>query len=190
MNVNYRRHQIECADAIEAAYCAGLTRVTGNMCVGSGKSLTMALLGHRGWQRGERSLILTHRQELTKQDKKACDIVGVPCGVNAAKLGERTWRGPVISAMINSVYTSPHAFGPISNIFIDECHLVPHSEAGMYREFLRHFPSARIAGFTGTPFRLQGGSLTEGEGALFQKEVYRLELTGREDSRRRPILLC
>lgn len=172
MTFEYRRHQLEAADAVENAYRAGITRPLVNMCVGSGKSLTMAELARRNWQRGERTIILSHRQELVSQDKAACDTVGVPCGINAAKLGERAWRGPVISAMINSVCNSALAFGPVQNIFIDECHLVPHSEAGMYRAFLRAFPGARIGGFSGTTFRLQSGSLTDGEGALFQSEVY------------------
>jgi DNA repair protein RadD len=60
----------------------------------------------------------------------------------------------------------------VANIFPDECHLIPHSESGMYREFLRGFPGARQAGFSGTVFRLQGGSLVEGEGAPFDKVVY------------------
>jgi len=147
------------------------------MCVGSGKSIAMATTALRNWQRGERTIILSHRQELVSQDKKACDIVGVPCGINAAKLGERVWRAPVISAMINSVCNSAHSFGPVQNILIDECHLVPHSEAGMYRAFLRGFPGARIVGYSGTTFRLQGGPLVDGEGALFEKEVFTYPIT-------------
>lgn len=172
MTFDYRRHQLEAADAVENAFRAGIDRPLVNMCVGSGKSLTMAELARRNWQRGERTITLVHRPELALQDKKANDTVGVPCGLNVAKLGERTWRGPNICAMINSVYTNPHAFGVVQNIFVDECHMIPHSEAGMYRAFLRAFPSARIVGFSGTTFRLQGGSLIDGEGALFTKEVY------------------
>lgn len=172
-----RPHQTECADAIDDAFRAGITRPVANMCVGSGKSIAMATTALRNWLRGERTIILSHRQELVMQDKKACDIVGVPCGINAAKLNDRTWRAPVISAMINSVCNNPHAFGPVQNILIDECHLVPHSEAGMYRSFLRGFPGARVVGYSGTTFRLMGGPLTDGEGALFQREVYRYSIT-------------
>lgn len=172
-----RPHQTECADAIDNAFRNGITRPVVNMCVGSGKSIAMATTAFRNWQRGERTIILSHRQELVSQDKKACDIVGVPCGINAAKLGERVWRAPVISAMINSVHANANAFGQVQNILIDECHLVPHSEAGMYRAFLRGFPSARIVGYSGTTFRLQGGSLVDGDEALFEKEVYRYDIT-------------
>ena len=174
--IQLRPHQNEAADAIEDAWRFGTRRPLGNLCVGSGKSLIMGEVGRRAYGRGERTLVLVHRQELAQQDQSAFHKLGVPCGVNAAKLGERTWRGPAIVAMINSVFRNAHAFGPVDNILIDECHLVPHSEAGMYREFLRHFPHARIAGFSGTPFRLQGGSLVEGEGALFDKIVYNYDI--------------
>lgn len=177
MTYTPRRHQTQCADAIDKAFREGITHPVVNMCVGSGKSIAMATTALRNWQRGERTIILSHRQELVSQDKKACDIVGVPCGVNAAKLGERVWRSPVISAMINSVHANANAFGPVQNILIDECHLVPHSEAGMYRAFLRGFPGARVVGYSGTPFRLQGGSLIGPEGALFQQEVFRYDIT-------------
>lgn len=141
MPIVLRPHQIEAADAVEAAWRAGIERPLVDACVGSGKSLIMAELARRGWERGERSLILAHTRELVEQNAAACRSLGLQCGVNAAALGERTWRAPVISAAIQSVYKNAHSFGPIGNIFIDESHLVPHSEDGMYRAFLRGFPS-------------------------------------------------
>lgn len=134
-----RPHQIEAADAVEQAWRDGIARPLVDACVGSGKSLIMAELARRGWARGERSLILSHTRELVEQNAKACRALGLTCGINAAALGERTWRAPVISAAIQSIYKSANAFGPIDNIFIDESHLLPHSQQGMYREFLRYF---------------------------------------------------
>lgn len=122
--------------------------------------------------RRERTLILSHRQELTVQDGKALGQVGLSYGLNAAALGERTWRAPAISAMINSVYKDALSFGDIQNILIDECHLIPFAASGMYHEFLRGFPNANIAGFSGTPFRLQGGSLVGSEDSFFDQIVY------------------
>lgn len=170
--ITLRPNQTGGADAIEDAYRAGMMRPLADMCVGSGKSLTMAELARRAWIRGERSIILAHRQELVKQNAAACEKLGLTCGINAAKLGERSWRAPVISAMINSVYNNSAQFGQVVNILRDECHLTPHAESGMIRQFLRGFPNSRQPGFSGTVFRLQGGSLVEGENAPFQKVVY------------------
>lgn len=170
--ITLRPNQTDAADAVENAWRAGVARPLVDSCVGSGKSLKMAELARRAWVRGERSLILAHTRELVEQNANACRALGLQCGINAAALNERTWRAPVISAAIQSVYKNAAAFGPVSNIFTDECHLIPHSESGMYRELHRGFPHARQAGFSGTVFRLQGGSLVEGEGAPFDKVVY------------------
>jgi DNA repair protein RadD len=137
--ITLRPNQIEAADAVEEAWRTGVARPLVDSCVGSGKSLTMAELARRGWGRGERSLILAHTRELVEQNAIACRLLGLQCGINAAALRERTWRAPVISAAIQSVYKNAAAFGPIGNIFIDESHLLPHAESGMYREFLRGF---------------------------------------------------
>lgn len=176
MSVTLRPHQIEAADAIENAYRAGINRPLVDACVGSGKSLIFAELARRALKRGERSIICAHTRELVEQNAAACRSLGLQVGINAAALGERTWRAPVISAAIQSVYKYARNFGPVQNIGTDEAHLCPHSEAGMYREFYRGFPGARFPGASGTVFRLQGGSLVEGEGAPFDQVVYRYSI--------------
>lgn len=172
MTIQLRPHQIAACDAVEASFRAGINRPLLDMCVGSGKSLTMAELARREVERGGRALILAHTRELVEQNASAARALGLQTGINAAALGERCWRAPVISAAIQSVYKSAHAFGPITLVLIDESHLIGHSESGMYRELLRALPYARVAGASGTVFRLQGGSLVEGEGAPFEKVVY------------------
>lgn len=170
--ITLRPNQMAAADAVEEGWRTGIKRPLVDSCVGSGKSLTMAELARRAWLRGERSIIGAHTRELVEQNANACRALGLECGINAAALGERTWRAPVISVAIQSVYQYAARFGPVANIFPDECQLLPHSESGMWREFLRGFPGSRQAGFSGTVFRLQGGSLVEGEGAPFDKVVY------------------
>ncbi|MEX1080805.1 MAG: helicase-related protein, partial [Halofilum sp. (in: g-proteobacteria)] len=64
-------------------------------------------------------------------------------------------------------------FGPVTMMLGDEAHLWPHSESGMYRELVRGLGHVRVAGASGTVFRLQGGSLIEGEGAPFDQVVFR-----------------
>jgi len=176
MTVVLRPHQTAAADAVEDAYRAGIMRPLASLCVGAGKSLLFGELARRAWLRGERSIICAHTRELVEQNASACRALGLQVGINAAALGERVWRAPVISAAIQSVYKYAERFGPVANIMTDEAHLIPHSEAGMYRQFQRGFPNARCPGGTGTDFRLQGGSLVEGEGAPFDKVVYRYDI--------------
>ena len=172
--IELRPHQKKAADAIEDAYHAGIRRPLANMCVGSGKSLTMAELGRRFWSRGRRSIINAHTRELVRQNAKAVRLLGVPVGINAAALNERTWRAPVISASINSVFRNAGMFDPATaQVMTDECHLIPHVESGMYREFQRGFSEDTFfPGFSGTTFRMQDGSLVEGEGAPFDQVVF------------------
>lgn len=141
MTVTLRPHQIAACDAVEEAWRQGIERPLVDACVGSGKSLIFAELSRREIVRGGRSLILAHTRELVQQNANACRMLGIQCGINAAALGERTWRAPVISAAIHSVYRQAHSFGPISLVLIDESHLLNHSENGMYHEFLRAIQS-------------------------------------------------
>lgn len=174
--VKLRPQQVGGADAVEDAYRAGIMRPLVDMCVGAGKSLTFAELARRAWARGERSIITAHTRELVEQNANACRLLGLQTGINAEALGERTWRAPVICASIQSVHRYADRFGPVQNVMTDEAHLIPHSEAGMYRAFHRGFPGARFPGGSGTVFRLQGGSLVEGEGAPFDRVVYRYNI--------------
>ena len=136
----------------------------------------MAEVARRAIERGERVIIGAHTRELVEQNAIACRALGLTCGINAAALGERCWRAPVISAAIQSVYRAAQSFGPISLFLGDEAHLWPHAESGMYRGLVRDLGVQRAAGFSGTVFRLQGGSLVEGEGAPFERVVYRYSI--------------
>lgn len=175
MPVVLRPHQLAAADATEAAYRRGVTRPLVDMCVASGKSLYFAELARRAHARGERTIIGAHTRELVDQNAKACRLLmpDVHIGINAEALGERTWRAPVICAGVQSVFRDARSFGVVSNLGVDEAHLVPHSEAGMYRELHRALQYPRMPGGSGTVFRLQGGSLVEGEEPPFEEVVYR-----------------
>lgn len=176
MTIILRHNQIAAVDAVEDAFRAGIMRPLVDSCVGSGKSLGMAETARRAIERGERCIIASHTRELVEQNATACDKLGLRVGINADALGERTWRAPVISASIQSIYNHAQSFGPIANLIVDECDLIPHSEAGMYRALHRGLGYPRMSGWSGTTFRLQGGSLVEGEGAPFERVVYRYSI--------------
>lgn len=176
MTIQLRPHQIAAADAVEDAFRAGINRPLMDICVGGGKSIIYAELNRRAINRGERGLIGSHRSELTEQNGAACEKLGLQVGYNSASLDRRDWRAPVISCQIQSVFRSAASFGPISLLCGDEAHLWPHDESGMFRELHRALGYPRLVGGSGTPFRMFGGSLTEGEGAPFDKTVYRYSI--------------
>lgn len=172
MTFQYRPHQSAAIEAVDEAFCAGVNRPLLDVCVGGGKSLIYAGCSHREIERGGRALTVSPSRELVVQNAKAGETVGLRVGINAASLGERTWRAPYISAEIHSIYKNARSFGPISLLCADEAHLWPHSEAGMFRQLWRDLGHPRLLGGSGTPYRLQGGSLVEGEGAPFDKVVF------------------
>lgn len=176
MTVVLRPNQHEAVQATIDAFRAGLLRLLIDSCVGSGKSLTIAEIGRIFVDMGMRVLVVTHVRELVEQVAAAGEALGLRVGVNAASLNRRDWRAPFIVAAIQSVFRNGQSFGPIDVLLIDECHLVPHGDMGMYRQLIRDLGVQRVIGLSGTVFRLQGGSLVDGEGALFQKVVYRYSI--------------
>jgi DNA repair protein RadD len=170
-----RPHQVAAADAIEAAFAKGIRKPLVDMCVASGKSFTYAEIARRAIKRGQRVIISAHTRELVEQNADACRslLPGVHVGINAAALGERCWRAPVISAAVQSIHKYAHNLGPIEILVVDECHLLSHADNGMYRDLWRGLGCPLMLGGSGTTFRLQGGSLVEGEGAPFDQVVYK-----------------
>lgn len=177
-----RRHQTEAVAAAEAAFCAGIKRVVWDMCVGAGKSLGYALASKNEIARGGRVLLAAPNRELVQQTAAAFRSLDIPVGINCAALGERAWRGPAIIASINSIHSNPQAFGPISMLIEDEAHMAPHGQQGMLRSLRRGLGDIRIIGGTGTPYRMYGGSITDGEDAPYQHIAYRYPiLSGIQD---------
>lgn len=172
MSIILRPHQTASLEAIKEGFLSGASRLLIDACVGSGKSLTIVATAQWAIALGWRVLVVTHVRELVEQVAAAARSMGLRAGINAAALGERTWRGSFIVAAIQSVFRNGRSFGPIDLLIIDEVHMVPHGEMGMYRQLIRDLGVQRIVGLTGTPFRLNGGSLVEGEGALFERIVY------------------
>ena len=119
-----------------------------------------------------RILCLTHVKELISQNHER--LLGIwpeaPCGIYSAGLKRRD-NAQIMFAGIQSIYKKAFDFDGFDLILIDECHLLPKRGAGMYRTFLEKCmmvkPKIKVVGMTASPFRLDGGSLIEGEGAFF-----------------------
>jgi DNA repair protein RadD len=171
-----RRHQAEAVSAAEEAFRAGIKRVVWDMCVGAGKSLAYALASYNEIARGGRVLAVAPNRELVQQMAAAFRSLDIPVGINCAALGERVWRGPAIIASINSVHSSPQSFGPISLLIEDEAHMAPHGQQGMLRSLRRGLGDVRVIGGTGTPYRMYGGSIVDGEDAPYQQISYRYHI--------------
>jgi DNA repair protein RadD len=154
---------------------------------GSGKSLVQALIADKVIHEydGARILFLTHQQELIQQNND--ELVGnfesdifdtVDAGIYSAGLGRRDTQNKIIFAGIQSIYKKITAWqlGKFNLIVVDECHLIPHKGNGMYRQYFEHakeiYSHVKIIGMSATPYRLDTGLLTTGDGALFDRIIY------------------
>jgi DNA repair protein RadD len=146
---------------------------------GTGKSVVIASLIKQilSDYPGMRVLVMAPNRELIDQDVKELRKVwpDAPIGINCEGLGSRDTDTQILFVTVNSIYRNPQAIGPRELIIVDEAHLIPHRDQGMYcatitalRELV---PDLRVVGLTATPFRLAGGHLCEGEGHLFDSVV-------------------
>jgi DNA repair protein RadD len=150
---------------------------------GAGKSIVIGELCRqiKAWK--GRAIVLAHRKELLEQNAAKAELLipGVNVGIYSAGLRKRDLNQDVVVAGIASVYDKACQFGSRQLVLIDEAHLVPNKEVGMYRQFLsdmqRFNQWCRVVGLTATPFRMQDGPICDGDiftEICFQAPIRRL----------------
>lgn len=176
----FRYYQTEANDAVFDYW----SKTAGNPLVvaatGTGKSMMQALLTTTILDRyaDMRVMDTTHVQELVEGNFQ--ELVKMrpfsPCGIWAASLGRADRRAQVLFSQIQTVHNKAKEIGHVDLLKIDEAHLVPFKQATMYRRLIDSLleinPDMKVAGYTATPYRLDGGMLTEGDGRLFDDVVY------------------
>jgi len=179
-------------DAAIASIWRYWDKVKGNPLIvapcGSGKSLMIADLVRSLCQDyGARVLVITHRSELLRQNESELRKVWpkAPTGFFSAGIGERDYDSQIIFAGIQTIAKKITDFDPFDIVIIDEAHLIPRNTATQYGEacgLLKIMnPACRFVGMTATPFRLDSGLLTQGDGALFDKVVHDIPVQGLVD---------
>ena len=142
---------------------------------GAGKSVIQGFFIKEAieqWQ-STRILCVTHVQELIDQNHERLSQIspGIDTGIYSSGLKRRDTENQIIFAGIQSIYKKAFDFEPFDLVIIDECHLIPMKSMGMYRRLLNDLmtmrPQVKVVGLTATPFRMDNGSLVEGEERLF-----------------------
>jgi len=119
-----------------------------------------------------RILCVTHVKELIEQNHERFHGIwhDAPSGVYSAGLKRRD-DAQIMFAGIQSIYKKAFDFDKFDLLMVDEAHLIPKKGTGMYKTFIDNLlmvnPKMKIIGLTASPFRLDGGSLIAGDGALF-----------------------
>ncbi|NUQ51350.1 MAG: DEAD/DEAH box helicase family protein [Phycisphaerales bacterium] len=171
--MNLRPYQSE---AVAAVYEHLRTR-DDNPCVviptGGGKTPVIATICRDAvahWN--GRVVILAHVKELLEQaaDKLRHIAPDVPVGIYSAGLKRKDLGYAVTVAGIQSIWKKACDLGPVDLIIVDEAHMVPTEDDGMYRQFIADAkvvnPHVRVIGLTATPYRMKSGSICGPENIL------------------------
>lgn len=123
-----------------------------------------------------KTIIFQPSKEILEQNYEKYTKYG-KASIYSASAGEKR-IDKVTFCTIGSVINKKHLFVGVENILIDECHLV-NSDGGMYQEFIKCFPKAKVLGLTATPYRLSQTSegpqltfLTRSTPKIFNKILY------------------
>jgi DNA repair protein RadD len=170
-------------DAVDAAITWHATH-TGHCLIvvptGGGKSLIMGTLAAEAVALGARVLILAHRGELVAQNvaaaAKCVSLFDIGVVSGAVKQHDRA----VTVATIQTFGRRPYEYGAYDLVLVDEGHLIPHGDDGLYHKAFAALttmrPNMRVIGLTATPYRLTSGRLDKGPGALFTEIAYECDL--------------
>jgi len=138
---------------IRAAFRRGVRKVLYVLPTGGGKTVIFCFIAEQALRRGNRVLILVHRQELIEQTVAALSQFGIECGIIAAGYEPSDGLPVQVASVMTLVRREVDGF---DLVIVDEAH---HAVAGSWRGVLDKLTNARILGVTATPERLDGRGL-------------------------------
>jgi DNA repair protein RadD len=147
---------------IRAQFIQGTEKVCYAAPTGSGKTVVFCHAAHKAVEKGQRALIVVHRQELVDQTTAALALEGVPYGIIAAGYPEQL-QAPVQVAMMQTLVRRLDRLSDVRLLVVDECH---HVMAATWLTIINALPNALVLGVTATPERLDGKGLREVFSAL------------------------
>jgi len=127
----------------------------------SGKTVMIGVLARRWLRRGRRVLIVMHRRELVHQTRAHLSRLGVrERDVGVVLAGAEHLRNRAARCQIASIQTlrRRRERPPADLVIVDEAH---HAMAESYLWLRKRYRAARHAGFTATPFRMDGKGLAD-----------------------------
>lgn len=185
MTLQLRDYQRAAVNAVYQAFLNGTAAPLVVMPTGSGKAPTLCTFIKEALEQwpDQRILSLVHVRELVAQNLKTMLRIwpDAPVSVYSAGLKSRDLSGQIVFGSIQSVYKRAFDLQKVDLIVVDEAHLIPAAGDGMYRKLMTDLAVCNggrvpMVGFTATPFRLQSGSLVEGEGRVFDKIAHEVSL--------------
>ena len=108
--------------------------------------------------RGDRALIIAHREELITQAAEKAEVIsGLPVGIIKAGYPSNPLY-PIQVASVQTLARRLDALPDAAIVIVDECH---HASSPSYRKVLEQYPNGYILGVTATPQRNDGRGLRD-----------------------------
>jgi DNA repair protein RadD len=161
--MNLRPYQQQLVTEIRGQYQLGHKAVLAVLPTGGGKTVCFAHIAQAASIKGNRVLILVHRQELLDQASRA---MPVPHGIIAANRAmdlSHTVQVASVQTVARRLHLLPRDFFQL--LVVDEAH---HTTAGTWAKVIAHFHAAKLLGVTATPIRGDGRGLGEHYQAMVQ----------------------
>lgn len=155
--IQLRPYQERAVQALRAAYASGKRAPMLVLPTGGGKTVVFTYVAANAVAKGNRVLVLVHREELLNQTSAALSKFGVAHGKIHPRFTPAYWELCQV-ASVQTLVRRLDKIAPPDLIVVDECH---HANAGTWKRILEAFPQARILGVTATPCRSDGKGLGE-----------------------------
>jgi DNA repair protein RadD len=159
--VKLRDYQERAVYSLRASFGAGKRRPLLVLPTGGGKTFVFCYIAASATKRGNKTLILVHRQELLRQTSDSLKALGVAHGLIAPGAPQRFGE----AVQVASVQTIVRRFDHLARagwspdlIVPDEAH---HATAGTWRTVIERWAGARVLGVTATPVRTDGRGLDD-----------------------------
>ena len=159
MKVSLRKYQETGVSQLRFQFALGHRSVLYVLPTGGGKTVVFCHIAEQAAVKGNRIVILVHRQELVDQTSQALRSLGVEHGIIAAD-HEMDLTPSVQVASVQTLVRRLHKI-PADHfqlLVVDEAH---HAVAGSWGKVIDHYPKAKVLGVTATPERLDGQGLKD-----------------------------
>ena len=158
-----RPYQQKLITDIRLQYQLGRRSVLAVLPTGGGKTVCFSHIAEAAARKGNRVLILVHRQELLDQSSRS---LSSHHGLIAAGRGMDLSHAVQV-ASVQTVARRLHLLprDHFQLLVVDEAH---HTSAGTWARTLEHFSTAKLLGVTATPIRSDGRGLGEHYQAMVQ----------------------
>lgn len=149
-----RDYQLQLMQQVFQEWSLICRRILLTLPTGAGKTVLFAAIAREFTSKGERVLVLAHREELILQAaQKMSDITGKLVGIIKAGYPATPERPIQVASVQTLARRSPQSWPTAQLLIVDEAH---HSVSKSYQRIASHYQHAYILGVTATPARIDG----------------------------------